>query len=187
MDCPTLPPAPASLQDKMLAAGRFFSSGGVPSFVAEGKQKPRAGGTCPCRAAPACPPVQNGNFVPEAGERWSGRPGDRSRSVRCRQGSCARTQSAAEAAKGVGAGARIDSVASAGSFTLPLRSRAARSSQSVSRLPLPLGFVVVTYLTTPLAEPNRNQATPRCGVCLMTPNGQAQSQLSVAGTGAQQR
>jgi hypothetical protein len=33
----------------------------------------------------------------------------------------------------------IDSVASSGSFTLPLRSRAARSSQSVSRLPPPLG------------------------------------------------
>lgn len=33
----------------------------------------------------------------------------------------------------------IDSVASSGSFTLPLRFRAAPSSQSVSRLPLPLG------------------------------------------------
>ena len=32
----------------------------------------------------------------------------------------------------------IDSVASSGSFTLSLRSRAAPSSQSVSRLPLPL-------------------------------------------------
>lgn len=33
----------------------------------------------------------------------------------------------------------IDSVASSGSFTLSLRSRAAPSSQSVSRLPPPLG------------------------------------------------
>ena len=39
-------------------------------------------------------------------------------------------------------GPRVDSVASSGSFTLPLRSRAARSSQSVSRLPPPLGCLV---------------------------------------------
>jgi hypothetical protein len=36
----------------------------------------------------------------------------------------------------------MDSVASSGSFTLTLRSRAARSSQSDSRLPPPLGCVV---------------------------------------------
>ncbi len=51
-------------------------------------------------------------------------------------------------------GIKIDSVASSGSLTLPLRSRAAPASQSVSRLPPPLGCVVTlpNTLRQPIAE-----------------------------------